>query len=64
MMKSMSTRLTKHTRNRRLTLAELVATVVHITHNERLGAVIIADMINSRKVQLGGVFHGRRVVVG
>lgn len=49
---------------RNQTLAELVETVVKLTHNERLGAFIVADMINSRIVRLEGQFHGRRVVVG
>ncbi len=45
------------------TLADLIATVTKLTHNERLAAFIVADMINSRRVSLEGVYHGRRVVV-
>ena len=46
-----------------LTLADLIQTVSQITHNERLSAFIVADMINSRRVKIEGSFHGRRVVV-
>ena len=46
------------------TLADLVATVSKLTHNERLSAYIVADMINSNLVRLEGQFHGRRVIVG
>jgi hypothetical protein len=60
----MRTRTTKTADNRPPTLAELVATVAGLTHNRRLSAVIVADMINSRKVRLEGLFHGRRVVIG
>jgi murein endopeptidase len=45
------------------TLAELIATVSKMTDNERLGALIVADMINTGKVRLGGSFRGRRVIV-
>lgn len=45
------------------TLADLVATVSKLTHNDRLGAYIVADMINSNLVRLEGQFHGQRVVV-
>jgi hypothetical protein len=45
------------------TLAELVSIVSKITHNDRLSALIVADLINSRQVRLEGRFHGRRVVV-
>ena len=37
--------------------------VNQITHNEHLGAYIVADMINSRVVRVDGAFHGKRVVV-
>ena len=47
----------------RATLAELVAVVDKLTHDERLTAYIVADMINSHQVSLEGQFHGRRVVV-
>ena len=50
-------------RARRATLAELVAIVNNLTHNERLTAYIVADMINSHRVNIEGQFHGRRVVV-
>jgi len=45
------------------TLAELIATVSKLTPNERLSALIVADMINRRQVRLGGSFRGRRVIV-
>ena len=45
------------------TLAELVAAVSQITSNERLSALIVADMINTGQVRIGGSFRGRRVVV-
>ena len=45
------------------TLADLIATVTKLTHDERLSAYIVADMINSRQVRLEGEFRGRRVVV-
>ena len=54
---------TKPCRARRATLAELVATVNRLTHNERLTAYIVADMINSHQVSLEGQFQGHRVVV-
>jgi hypothetical protein len=54
----------KRAAHRTQTLAELVETVVQLTHNERLGAYIVADMINSRLVRLEGKFQGRRVVIG
>ncbi len=44
------------------TLGELIAAVNQLTHNQHLGAYIVADMINSRKIRLGGEFQGRRVV--
>ncbi|MEI6082841.1 MAG: hypothetical protein WCS70_00920 [Verrucomicrobiota bacterium] len=46
------------------TIADLVMTVSKLTRDERLGAYIVADMINARLVRLEGKFHGRRVVVG
>lgn len=45
------------------TLAELIVTVSQITQNEELSALIVADMINSQQVRLGGVFQDRHVVV-
>jgi hypothetical protein len=53
----------KHCRHRQPTLADLVATVEKLTHDDRLSAYIVADMINTRQVRLEGRFHGRRVVV-
>lgn len=53
----------KPCRARRATLAELVAIVNNLTHNEQLTAYIVADMINSHRVSLEGQFQGRRVVV-
>jgi hypothetical protein len=50
-------------RARRATLAELVAIVSKITHDDRLTAYIVADMINTHQVSLEGQFHGQRVVV-
>ena len=45
------------------TLADLVATVTKLTHDERLSAYIVADMINSRQVRLEGDFQDHRVVI-
>jgi len=45
-------------------LAELVEAVGQATHNDRLCAWIIADLINSRIIRLEGRYHGRRVLVG
>jgi hypothetical protein len=45
------------------TLAELIAAVSELTTNERLSALIVADMINSGKVRLGGQYRRRRVIV-
>jgi len=45
------------------TLAELISTVNQLTHDDQLGAYIVADLINSRKVRLEGQFHGQRVIV-
>jgi len=45
------------------TLAELISTVNELTRDEQLGAYIVADLINSRKVRLEGEFHGHRVLV-
>jgi len=53
----------KSTRKSAPTLAELISTVNQLTRDEQLGAYIVADLINSRKVRLEGQFHGRRVVV-
>ena len=53
----------KNTRKSDPTLAELIATVNQLTRDEQLGAYIVADLINSRKVRLEGEFHGRHVVV-
>jgi hypothetical protein len=50
-------------RHQRQTLADLVATVFQIAHNERLGACVVADMINTRKVRLEGRRRGWRVRV-
>jgi hypothetical protein len=47
----------------RPTLGDLIVTINELTHNQRLSALIVADMINSRQVRLEGNFHGRRVVV-
>jgi hypothetical protein len=46
-----------------LTLAELIATVSELAPNERLSALIVADMINKGQVRLGGDFRGCRVIV-
>jgi len=53
----------KATRKSPPTLAELINTVNELTHDEQLGAYIVADLINSRKVRLEGEFRGQRVVV-
>ncbi len=55
---------TKMARGSRPTLADLISTVNELTHNQRLSAFIVADLINSRQVKLEGAYHGRRVVVG
>ena len=44
------------------TLGELISTVNELTRDEQLGSLIVADLINSRKVRLEGEFQGRRVV--
>jgi hypothetical protein len=44
------------------TLGELIVTVNQLARDEQLGAYIVADLINSRKVRLEGDFQGRRVV--
>jgi hypothetical protein len=53
----------KSTRKSAPTLAELITTVNELTRDEQLGAYIVADLINSRKVRLEGEFHGHRVLV-
>ena len=50
-------------RQQTTTLADLCATVSKLAHDDRLGAYIVADMINARLVRLEGRYHGRRVVV-
>ena len=52
----------KPTRKEAPTLGELISTVNQLTRDEQLGAYIVADLINSRKVRLEGEFQGRRVV--
>jgi len=59
----MKRKTTKTNRESTPTLAELISTVNQLTHDEQLGAYIVADLINSRKVRLEGEFHGQRVVV-
>jgi hypothetical protein len=61
--KSMKRTGLKPCRARRATLAELVAIVSKITQDDRLTAYIVADMINTHQVSLGGQFQGQRVVV-
>ena len=46
------------------TLADLIATVSKLTRNQRLAALVVADMINSGKVRIEGQFQNRQVVVG
>jgi hypothetical protein len=53
----------KTTRKTAPTLAELINAVNQLTRDEQLGAYIVADLINSRKVRLEGDFQGRRVIV-
>jgi hypothetical protein len=53
----------KSTNKKAPTLAELISTVNELTRDEQLGAYIVADLINSRKVRLEGEFHGHRVLV-
>lgn len=55
---------TKSARHERLTLGDLISTVQSLTHNSRLSAWIVADMINRGQVRLEGRYHGRRVVIG
>jgi len=45
------------------TLADLVSTVSQITKNERLSALIVADMINRKQVKLEGDYRDQRVIV-
>ena len=59
----MKATMRRHARYTAHTLAELITMVNQITHNEHLGAYIVADMINSRVVRVDGAFHGKRVVV-
>ena len=54
---------TKAPRKDAPTLAELISVVNELTRDEQLGAYIVADLINSRKVRLEGQFQGRRVVI-
>ncbi|NQU10161.1 hypothetical protein HQ590_05190 [bacterium] len=51
-------------RGHRPTLGELVLTVNKLTHNTRLSAAIVADMVNSQMVRLEGSFQGQRVRIG
>ena len=46
------------------TLADLIATVSNLTRNQRLAALVVADLINSGKVRIEGQFQNRQVVVG
>jgi hypothetical protein len=45
------------------TLQDLVAAVYSVADNEKLSAVVVADLINSGRVRLHGDFRNRRVVV-
>jgi uncharacterized protein len=54
----MKRKATKTTRESTPTLADLINTVNQLTQDEQLGALIVADLINSRKVRLEGQFHG------
>jgi hypothetical protein len=60
---SMKRNATKAIRKSAPTLADLISTVNQLTRDEQLGAYIVADLINSRKVRLEGEFQGRRVVI-
>jgi hypothetical protein len=60
---SMKQNSSKSTRKSAPTLAELISTVNQLTRDEQLGAYIVADLINSRKVRLEGEFQGHRVLV-
>ena len=62
-MPTMKRNATKTVRKGPPTLAELISTVNQLTRDEQLGAYIVADLINSRKVRLEGEFQGRRVVI-
>jgi len=59
----MKRKTAKSTRGTNPTLADLIATVNELTRDEQLGAYIVADLINSRKVRLEGQFQGHRVIV-
>jgi hypothetical protein len=60
---AMKQKTSKTKRETAPTLAELISTVNELTHDDQLGAYIVADLINSRKVRLEGQFHGQRVIV-
>jgi len=45
------------------TLADLILTVSEITRNDELTAHVIADLINSQRVRVGGSYRDCRVVV-
>jgi hypothetical protein len=46
------------------TLGELITTVARLAHNERLGAAVVADLVNTGRVRFEGRYHGRRVLIG
>ena len=46
------------------TLGELINTVAKLAHNERLSAVVVADLVNTGRIRFEGRYHGRRVVIG
>ena len=60
---SMKRNASKGTRKNPPTLADLIATVNQLTRDEQLGAYIVADLINSRKVRLEGQFQGHNVII-
>ena len=62
-MRPMKHNATKANSKNPPTLADLIATVNQLTRDEQLGAYIVADLINSRKVRLEGQFRGQRVIV-
>lgn len=53
----------KTSRHENKTLGHLVETVCQLTHNDRLTAAVVADLINTRQVRLEGTFHGKRVII-
>lgn len=45
------------------TLGDLIAAIDEFTHNTRLNAAIVADLVNRKRVRLEGLFKGKRVQI-